>query len=270
MNSHILCDCHMHTNRSLDGKNTEQEMVGRAAELGIPVIALTDHCEINDFYSTGYCSLAPMAWQAASDQQKLRKGASPEVLVGIEIGQASTNFELAERVLAAREYDFVLASVHNLLHTPDFYYLSYTEENADFLMEHYFKELLHVVQWGNFDSLAHLTYPLRYITGEFGIQIDLAQYAGQIDEILSLLAQKGKALEINTSGLRQKIGMTLPHFELVKRFRQLGGRHITVGADAHCVADVGKGIPEGIEVAKQAGFDAVTVFRRRCPYEIKI
>ena len=61
MNSHILCDCHMHTNRSLDGKNTAQEMVGRAAELGIPVIALTDHCEINDFYSTGYCSLAPMA-----------------------------------------------------------------------------------------------------------------------------------------------------------------------------------------------------------------
>mgnify|MGYP000494073169 CR=1 FL=1 len=42
MNSHILCDCHMHTSRSFDGSNTAQEMVGRAAELGIPVIALCD------------------------------------------------------------------------------------------------------------------------------------------------------------------------------------------------------------------------------------
>ena len=270
MNSHILCDCHMHTSRSFDGSNTAQEMVGRAAELGIPVIALTDHCEINEFYSTGYCSSVPMAWQAAHEQQKLRAGDLPEVLVGIEIGPPSTNYELAGRVLAAHEYDIVLASVHNLLHTPDFYYLSYTEENAAFLLEHYFNELLHMVQWGNFDSLAHLTYPLRYITGEFGIRVDLNRYAGRIDEILSLLAQKGKALEINTSGLRQKIGITLPHLELVKRFRQLGGQYITVGADAHCVEDLGKGIPEGIEIAKQAGFDAVIVYRRRRPCEIKI
>lgn len=270
MNSRILCDCHMHTSRSFDGSNTAQEMVDRAAELGIPVIALTDHCEINEFYSTGYCSSVPMAWKAAHEQQERQSGSSPEVLVGIELGQPGTNYELAERVLTAHEYDFVLASVHNLLHMPDFYYLSYTEENAAFLLGHYFGELLNVVQWGNFDSLAHLTYPLRYITGEFGIRIDLAQYAGQIDAILSLLAQKGKALEINTSGLRQKIGTTLPHFELVKRFRQLGGRYVTVGADAHCTKDLGTGIAEGIGIAKQAGFDAVTVYRRRCPCEIKI
>jgi len=270
MNFRILCDCHMHTSRSFDGSNTAQEMVARAAELKIPVIALTDHCEINEFYSTGYCSSVPMAWQAAREQQKLQAASSPEVLVGIEIGQPGTNYELAERVLSAREYDFVLASVHNLLHTPDFYYLSYTQENARFLLGHYFDELLRVVQWGNFDSLAHLTYPLRYITGEFGIQVDLAQYGEKIDAILSLLAEKEKALEINTSGLRQKIGMTLPHLELVRRFRQLGGKYITVGADAHCVDDLGTGIAEGIEVARQAGFGAVTVYRRRCPQEIRI
>ena len=175
MDSRILCDCHMHTSHSFDGSNTAEEMVARAAELQIPVIALTDHCEVNEFYSTGYCSSVPMAWKAAREQQTRQNGSLPEVLVGIEIGQPGTNYELADRILAAHEYDFVLASVHNLLHTPDFYFLSYTEENAKFLLGHYFDELLHVVEWGHFDSLAHLTYPLRYITGEFGIQIDLEQ-----------------------------------------------------------------------------------------------
>lgn len=260
----------MHTSRSFDGSNTAQEMVDRAAALNIPVIALTDHCEINQFYSKGYCSAVPMAWEAAKRQQELQTGASPEVLVGIELGQPGTNYELAERVLAAHEYDFVLASVHNLLNMPDFYYLSYTEESAVYLLERYFEEVLRVVQWGNFDSLAHLTYPLRYITGEFGVRVDLSRYDEAITEILTLLAQKEKALEINTSGLRQKIGVTLPHLELVRRFRQAGGKYLTLGADSHCTEDLGKGIPEGVEIARQAGFDAVTVYRRRRPCEIAI
>lgn len=270
MNPRILCDCHMHTTGSKDGKNTAQEMADRAQELGIPVIAMTDHCEINKYFSDGYCTRVPMAWKAAHEQQEQRKCSSTEVLVGIEIAQVSVNYELSDRVLAAHEYDFVLASVHHLENTPGFYHMSYTEEMANLLVARYFDELLRVVQWGNFDSLAHFTYPLRYITGEFGIRIDLEKYRDKIDAVLSLLAQKEKALEINTSGLRQKIGMTLPHLELVERFRKFGGKYVTIGADAHRVRDMGTGIAEGVEVAKQAGFDAITVYRRRCPYEIKI
>lgn len=258
----------MHTSRSFDGKNTAREMVDSAYALGIPVVALTDHCEINEYYSHGYCSMVPRAYEDACAQRD-RAGA-PEVLAGIELGQPGANYELAQRVLDARPYDFVLASVHNLLNMRDFYYLSYTEENAGLLLDRYFDELLRLAQWGNFDSLAHLTYPLRYITGEFGIPVDLSKYDEKIDALLRLLALKEKALEVNTSGYRQKIGMALPHLELVARFRRMGGRYVTLGADAHCTEDVGRGIAEGVGLIREAGFRFVTVYRGRVPFELPI
>lgn len=54
------------------------------------------------------------------------------VLEGIELGQPHYDPELAEKVLAMREYDQVIGSVHNLRNTQDFYYMdSFTEESAN-------------------------------------------------------------------------------------------------------------------------------------------
>jgi histidinol-phosphatase (PHP family) len=75
------------------------------------------------------------------------------------------------------------------------------------------------------------------------------------------MADKGIALEINTSGLRQPMGVTLPDLELVRRFREPGGEMITVGSDAHFPVHVGANIKDGIQVAKQAGFRHIAVFR---------
>lgn len=85
------------------------------------------------------------------------------VLEGIELGQPHYDPELAEKVLAMREYDQVIGSVHNLRNTQDFYYMdSFTEESANDYFNRYLDEILGLLEWGNFDILAHLTYPLRY------------------------------------------------------------------------------------------------------------
>ena len=64
----------------------------------------------------------------------------------------------------------------------------------------YWEEELEVIAWGQFDTLAHLTYPLRYIQGEHGIPVDLAKHQEAIDQIFRALIDAGKALEVNTSG----------------------------------------------------------------------
>jgi histidinol-phosphatase (PHP family) len=192
-----------------------------------------------------------------------------DVLRGLELGQPLHNRELSEFLLATYDYDFVLGSLHNLRATEDFYFISYESAGqAHDLLNEYFAELLEIARWGMFDSLAHLTYPLRYMMGRDKINVNLSIFIQQTDEILSLLAEKGKALEINTSGLRQEIKDTLPGEYFVRRFRELGGKYITLGSDSHRMSDFGFGLPQGAELARRCGFDSLTVFRGREPYQV--
>ena len=130
--------------------------------------------------------------------------------------------------------------------------------------------MLETAETADFDIMAHITYPLRYITGEYGTVIDMKRYDGIIGEIFRMLIRNGRGIEINTSGLRQKIGVTMPDAPLVKRYYELGGRILTIGSDAHCADDLGKGIAEGIELAKACGFSEIAVFKGRKPTFIRI
>ena len=102
------------------------------------------------------------------------------------------------------------------------------------------------------------------------INVDLSKYQKKIDQILSLLAEKDKALEINTSGLRQKLKRTLPDESIVMRYKELGGKLITIGSDAHYAKHLGLGIGKAMDMAKRCGFDSVALFQSRNPMEIPI
>ena len=82
--------------------------------------------------------------------------------------------------------------------------------------------------------------------------------------------EKGKGIEINTSGLRQKFGDTFPSFEYIKLYRELGGEIITIGSDAHSMNYLGykfKIIPDYL---MDAGFDYYTIFKQRKPEFIRL
>ena len=87
-----------------------------------------------------------------------------------------------------------------------------------------------------------------------------------IDDFLA----NGKALEINTSGLRQPIGKTMPTEDFVRRFKELGGEYLTLGSDAHFTQHVGANIDEGYAIAERCGFEYVTYFENRKPVKVKI
>ena len=63
---------------------------------------------------------------------------------------------------------------------------------------------------------------------------------------------------------------TLPNISFVKRYKKLGGRYITVGSDSHYANRVCQGIEQGLDIARAAGFDSVTVFEKRQPRLITI
>lgn len=266
-----ILDCHTHSDNSPDARHSISLMCEYAVKNGVRGLAITDHCEC-DAYNNGIYHITTA--QSVFETGKARSVFAGQlvVLIGMELGQPILNLEAAKAAANRSCMDFILASMHNLKGYQDFYYLDYSlpENQPEKLLDAYFDSLLQIVEWGGFDSLAHLTYPLRYITGEHGISVDIKQYNDKIDAIFRGLIEKGKALEINTSGLRQKIGTTLPDLALVKRYRKLGGELITIGSDAHCAYDVGAGIEQGMDLATEAGFRFVTLFQNRTPTPIKI
>lgn len=262
-----LIDMHTHTDNSPDAEHSGMVLCEHAVRKKLRGIAFTDHCEVDNYYSDHYDRIVK---QSLFEIYKAREAftGSLVICVGIELGQPSSDFILANRILNTYSFDVVLASLHAVKGEKDFYFLDYSNYDVNELLEKYFTELHSIVQWGKFDILAHLTYPLRYITGVHKIEVDMKRYSDIIDSILSLLAQKGKALEINTSGLRKEIGETSPTIDIVKRFRELGGEYITIGSDAHNFHEVGEGLIDGYQLAYDAGFRESVLFQNHEPISI--
>ena len=269
MRYHYISDSHVHSDCSFDGTDPVMMICERAAALGLYSIAVTDHCECDIYYKEGFDRSVVQSFFETRTARAVFYGRL-QVYAGIERGQPITDPIATRKALSAGAFDFVLASVHNLPGQKDFYYLNYTDENVDPLLSDYFDHVLQVAKWGQFDSLAHLTYPLRYILAQPGLRVELSKYREKIDAVLLELIQQKKALEVNTSGLRQQIGDTLPDAGVVRRFYELGGTYVTLGSDAHRWADVSAGIEEAMSMIYKTGFRHYTIYSKREPQLVPI
>lgn len=259
MKYQYISDSHVHSDCSRDANDPTMMMCESAARLGLYALTITDHCECNAYVSQEYDRSIRQSYFEARKAAAVF-GNRVHIYAGVEIGQPMQDKAAAQDVLETCDFDFALASVHNLKNNEDFYYMNYDKEDINDLLNRYFDEMLETIEWGKFDSLAHLTYPWRYIVGENGISVDDSLYTDRIDEVLNALIQKGKALEVNTSGLRQKLGKTLPGEEILKRYHALGGKLITLGSDAHRWADVGGGIEQGLSLLSRIGFRHFNIY----------
>lgn len=265
-----ICDLHTHSANSFDAENTVDEMCRAAIDRGLYAIAVTDHCEAPFIRFGKDCEFGcfdeqiPKSFADATAAREKYSG-QLKVLCGMELGEPMHDPAQTERALAYGDFDFILASVHNLKNMQDFYYMNYSGVDVDLLLGKYFDELAETAAFERFDSLSHLTYPLRYIISGTGKMPDLSVHSGKIDRIFKILIKNKKALEINVSGLFKEMKCTLPDETLVRRFRELGGEYITVGTDAHSADMVGVGIEQGMAVAKNAGFTHYTIYENHQP-----
>lgn len=269
MKTPYTIDCHSHSNNSPDGSNSVLQMCARAAELQLDAYAITDHCEINAYYQDGYDKMTAGSAKAVSEAKEQYAG-KLNLLFGIELGQPLQDLPQAQAQLNKYPYDLVIGSLHNISGCEDFAFLDYSTCDVNAMIRRYYEELYAMAKWGGFDVLGHLTYPLRYIKGMAKVDVDMSLVEDLIRDTLRTIAEKHLAIEINTSGLRQQLGVTMPDLYYVKLFRELGGELLCIGSDSHCVEDLGKGVIDAIEIARAAGFEHITYFKERKPVMLGI
>lgn len=268
-----ICDMHTHSDNSFDAKDSVDKICQSAIKKGLLAVAITDHCEAPMIRCGADCEcgcldekIPKSVRDTLNAKQKYSKNI--KVLCGMELGEPMHDDECTKKALNYGDFDFILASVHNLRGMEDFYYLNYDNLDVDEILKLYFDELAETASFKNYDSLAHMTYPLRYIFEKTGSYPDLSKFKNQTDDILNILVKNKKALEINVSGLFKGLGVTLPDETLIRRFRELGGEFITIGTDAHSEDYVGKGIENGIKTAEKCGFAQYTIYENHEPIMI--
>jgi histidinol-phosphatase (PHP family) len=64
--------------------------------------------------------------------------------------------------------------------------------------------------------------------------------------------------------------MCLPHFDILRHYRQLGGTRITIGSDSHRSEYVGFQVAETTAVLKALGFRTISTFEQRHEYPVSL
>ena len=275
----MIMNLHTHTHHSPDAKQSVAERAAAANALGLRFMAVTDHVEINRYYPAEYYH-AEETDEFFYNGKKVFEGSAAEtlevaahcapltLLFGAEIGQIPQDPEQAAVLYNDPRTDLILGSVHELPGKPDFYFLDYTKEDIPALVTAYFEEVLRTAQTDCYDVLAHLTYALRYLPDRKAY--DLTPHMELIDEVLMTVIRKGKAIELNGSGLRKPQLYIDPDLILVKRYRALGGKYLTISTDAHDTKFLGFGIDLLEDMARTAGFSRLTVFQKHEPFFVSL
>jgi histidinol-phosphatase (PHP family) len=95
--------------------------------------------------------------------------------------------------------------------------------------EDYFRNVERAVRSGLFDVMAHLDF-LKKAMPDYSHEKALRY----IIPILRLMIERDVGLEINVKGLKN-FGEPFPSYDVIDAYRNMGGRKISVGSDAHGV-----------------------------------
>lgn len=269
-----MVDFHTHSIHSVDGHDTVLDMCESAVQKGISHLAITDHC---DFGTNSVDKLGWFRYVADSENlqekfqiAKQRYNGKLELLFGVEFGNAKWHPLICQYLTKKNHYDFILGAVHNVRHGRNIYRINFSEPKLlELCWKEYFDELDYIVNRSEFDSLAHLDYPLRVMEKAMP-EDSIRRYAYRVEPILKKLAEREKALEINTHGVTHWEGRVGPEPWVLEMFRSLGGKYVTIGSDSHTAGGLASGFNEAVRVLKAAGFDTLTIYQKREPESIPL
>lgn len=259
----MFWDQHMHCNFSGDSDALPEDMIKAGIAHGLSGICFTDHLDYDYPEEPNIFLLDFDNYFKVLSDLKEKYTDKISVNIGIELGlqtqAAGQNLAVAEKY----PFDFIIGSSHVVNHMDPYYPEFFAGRDEDAAYMEYFESVLENINSGvDFDVYGHIDYVVRYGPNKNAFYT-YEKFKDIIDEILTQLISKGKGIEVNTGGFKYGLGHPNPTEDIIKRYRELGGEIITMGADAHVPEYVAYEFDKTAQIIKNCGFKYHTVFKNR-------
>ena len=273
-------DMHTHTHFSHDSVANPIEMVKSAIAKGVSGIAFTEHCDTNYMFEEH--NIMECMGESIDTAKVLNEkyGGKIQVLCGIEISESFHNKPRTVEVLKnyGDKIDALLCSVHVIdwKKHPEpisaYKFNEFSDAEVKTMTDMYYNDIMTMLDYLDGDILCHLTYPYRYINLAYSLSsYSYHDYLPQIKDILKKAISKDMAIEVNTSNLAKfSNGFYMVDKELLELYKELGGKLVTLGSDAHAPQNVGVDFENAVQTIKSAGFNEYCYFKNRNPIIVKI
>lgn len=263
----INADQHVHTNISHDGISSMTDYISVAKSKDITEITFTEHYDVYKGLKTNLKTLDVDIYK----NEYLKLKSDLQINFGIEIGLQPDIYSQIYTLINKYDFDFIIGSSHITTKkdiAKDKSFFENLSQQETYLK--YFREVLENIKLykNEYDVYGHIDYICRY--GPYlERKINYKEFNDILDEILINLIKNVKGLEVNTSGYRY-VGNIHPNIEILKRYKELGGKIITIGSDAHKAADLGYNFDKVKEILLTIGFNEIAIYHNRIPEFIKI
>lgn len=256
----MFADYHMHSSFSDDSDTPMEDMVREAIRLGLDEICFTEHVDY-DVPNVVPCDIDAYLRRLADIRAQY--GSRIRIRTGIEFGVQPHTVGLYRRDFSRHAFDFVILSCHQIeskeLCRGDYQRGKSQEDYQRAYYQVLYDEMLCYHDWS---VLGHLDLIKRYDpAGDYPDEKILPM----AEKILRLAIAEGKGIELNTSCFRYGLKDLTPSRRLLELYRDLGGRILTLGSDAHDPAHIADHFPEARRVLREIGFREFCTFEQMRP-----
>ena len=255
----ILEDFHIHTNYC-DGKNSPEEIVRAAIELGMKRMGFSCH-SYTDF-DESYCIKKEKIAEYRAEIRDLAKRYKDkiEILCGVEQDYYSNE--------PTDVFDYVIASVHYVNKNGKFFEIDGSEKDfiklaeeqygGDYmaLCEGYFENVGDVIKKTKGDIIGHFDLVTKFNEGNRLFNTSDKRYVSVAKQAIDKLLAYNKPFEINTGAIsRGYRSEAYPENGLLKYIFENGGR-VILSSDSHSVDSLLGQFEVYEKIAKEIGFDS--------------
>jgi histidinol-phosphatase (PHP family) len=250
-----MVDFHIHSTLSCDGHCTIDEICRKAIAIGLRAVCFAEHMDF-DPADPGYGFFDYDAYGRHLEEARRRHGDELSIFKGTEVDYQERFEGEIRDWLADKRFDLVLGSVHYV----DGRMLSeemIAARDLDHIYSRYLEEVRLSAESALFAAIGHLDYVKKF-TGDPSYLESSECLRAPLEKALLAIIASGAALEISTKGLVAKSRDYRPSLEIIRLYKRLGGRKVTLGSDAHDCRVLGTGVARLRKTCERLGLQVVT------------
>ena len=265
----MRADYHLHSEFSDDSRELMEDQIKQGIAIGLDEMCFTDHVDYG--IKRDWDDPLGIEWRDGDNDQGEKDPVAnvnyPEyfdtlfclqvqyeneisVKAGLEFGIQSHTVTQFQRLYDKYKHklDFILFSMHQV-EDKEFWTGEFQEgRTQDEYNRKYYEEILKTMQmYKDYSVLAHLDMIVRY--DKNGVY-PFEKVKDIIAAILEQAIRDDKGIEINTSSWKYGLSDTQPSRAILRLYKDLGGKILTVGSDAHKKEFLGSHFDDAFAILK--------------------